>query len=238
MKRLCRSLWRIASGLVLLFLTAVLVQALLRTPLTLDRHRIVLPAAAGFGGGILVFTLGSRFLLLYVFGHELTHWLMAKLFRRRTGRFRVGAGHGSVAVERPNIWIALAPYFIPVYALGCIGLYGVVKHIMQPAPPDAVVKMFMAAIGAAYAFHVRLTAFAASRAQSDFAPYGRFLSLSLVLCCNAALLFVALVAAGRAWHHGLLAFTRSFNGSVDTAMEAARWFFGVTVGQWITRVRP
>ncbi len=223
MKRLLLVLWRFGAGLFLLFLTAVLVQALLRTPVALSRSRVLLPVGAGFGGGLLVFTLGSRFLILYVFGHELTHWLVAKLFRRRTGRFRVGVTSGSVAVERPNIWITLAPYFIPVYALICIGIYGVVNCFMRPVPPDAVVKGFMAAIGVAYAFHVRLTIFAASRAQSDVAAYGRFLSLSLVLCCNVALLFLALVVASRAWHHGLVAFVRSFETSLDAAVAAARW---------------
>src|ERR1700730_3092693 len=55
-----------------------------------------------------------RPMLLYVFGHELTHAIWVWLMGGRVSRFRVGRDGGHVVVNRTNFWIALAPYFFPL----------------------------------------------------------------------------------------------------------------------------
>ena len=52
-----------------------------------------------------------RPILIYVFGHELTHALWVWLMGGRVSRFRVGADGGHVVTTQANFWIALAPYF-------------------------------------------------------------------------------------------------------------------------------
>src|SRR2546426_8792033 len=68
-----------------------------------------------------------RPVLIYVFGHELTHALWVLLMGGRVSRFRVGRDGGHIVTDRNNFWIALAPYFFPLYALLAIGVYGLVS---------------------------------------------------------------------------------------------------------------
>ena len=101
-------------------------------------------------------------------------------------------------VERPNVWIALAPYFVPLYALIWIGLYGVLCF-WNGARRPVVVYVFHVGLGVSYAFHIVLTAHALMRQQQDLRLYGPVFSLSLILFGNVALLFLALVVTGRHW---------------------------------------
>ncbi len=54
-----------------------------------------------------------RPLLVYVFGHELTHALWVWLMGGRVSQFRVRRDGGHIITDRNNFWIALAPYFFP-----------------------------------------------------------------------------------------------------------------------------
>jgi len=201
-KRILIAVVRFVLALALLFLTVGLVWTLFALPMPLDRNVAFWPAVLGFAIGLALFTVGSRFLTLYVFGHELTHWLVAKCFLRETGKFSVGSSGGSVAVERPNVWIVLAPYFVPVYTLIWIAAYGVYR-IWAKQPDMSVLQVFYGGVGFTYAFHTVLTGHSVSREQKDLRLYGRFFSLALILFCNAGLLFGALLAAGREWRSGI-----------------------------------
>ncbi len=187
-----------AATVVLLFLTGALLWAVVDLPVALDRNAALFPLVLGFTGGVLFFSFFSRPLAVYVFGHELTHWLAAKLFLRRTAAFHAGAAGGSVAVERPNIWIALAPYFFPVYTVLWIGLYGAYCFWQRAAgPAEWAVRTAYAGVGATYAFHVVLTAYALLRGQRDLRLYGRILSLTFIFFCNVLLVFLGLVLVSR-----------------------------------------
>ncbi|MCX7869556.1 MAG: hypothetical protein N2322_06345, partial [Terrimicrobiaceae bacterium] len=54
---------------------------------------------------------------LYVFGHELTHALWVLALGGRVHEFRVTRAGGHVVADRTNTWIALAPYFFPIYSV-------------------------------------------------------------------------------------------------------------------------
>lgn len=182
--------------------------ALVHLPVKWRNNGTIMPLGLGFGVGLLFFTLISRFLVLYVFGHELTHYVMAKVFRRETGRFRLGTASGSIAIERPNIWITLAPYFIPVYTLLWIGLHGVISFLWHQ-PAAWLPQVFAAGVGVTYAFHVRLTLYALARQQSDLRYYGRALSLSFIAFCNILLLYFGTIGATGNWQYSIKAIERS-----------------------------
>lgn len=198
MKRRLGTLLRLLLIPVLLFMGSALVWTLSLLPLALDPRLAVFPMLAGFVCGLVLFGLRIRFIRLYVLGHELTHYLTAKLFLRRTSGFRVGGNRGSVEVHNPNPWIVLSPYFIPVYTVFWIGFYGVARMIWEPFPAWAFVS-FYAGVGSTYAFHVVLTLIALRQGQEDLRIYGRAFSLALIFCGNAVVLFLALTAAGRHW---------------------------------------
>ena len=126
---------------------------------------------------------------VYVAGHELTHWVVAKLFLRSTGGLRLGKSQGSVQVERPNVWIVLAPYFLPIYMVLWIVLVKIASYWI----PDR--KLFLPlylGIGVTYAYHVVTTILALSRNQSDLKIYGNVCSACLIILMNIIVLFAGL----------------------------------------------
>jgi len=194
-------LFRLVASLLLLAVACALIRALTQLPESFDRRAVVLPTVAGFAIGLAVFTVICRFARVYVFGHELTHFMAAKLFLRRTKRFRVGETEGSIDVERPNIWIMLAPYFFPIYTIVWIGLYGCCRFFIDD-PSRTLLDVVYAGVGLTYAYHVVLTFQALRRSQGDLREHGRMLSISLILFCNALLLHGCFIAAGGHWRSG------------------------------------
>ncbi|HAR65796.1 MAG TPA: hypothetical protein DCR55_06235 [Lentisphaeria bacterium] len=150
--------------------------------------RLPILAAAAWLPACAIFAFCSQYRKLYVAGHELTHWLVAKLFRRYTGRLRIFQHHGSLLVGRVNIWIALAPYFVPFYALcWCILSLPLLFHSSGAAIREV-------GIGVSYAQHWVLTCVILRRDLSDLKCFGRMLSWSVILCMNLlALLGVLLL---------------------------------------------
>ncbi len=184
-----------------MFASVGVVRAWFLLPLDFTRSGVLFPFSVGLGAGLVVFALLCKFRLLYVFGHELTHWLLAKLFRRRTGRFRVGLHGGSVEIENPNLWIALGPYFIPLYSLLWSGIYFAVRQV-QPLLAREYVGFAVGGIGLTYAYHLWMTGFALRREQTDLQEYGVFFSFSLIIMLNLGLVFLASLAVTGEWRLG------------------------------------
>ena len=198
---------RIGRGLTVLLLALAgyaLARSLIAIPLEFSRTATVIPGSLGFAGGILVFALICRFLPLYIFGHEFTHWLVAKLFRRRTGALSVRRDSGSIEVEKPNIWITLAPYIVPLYALLWL-LFVAIPVFLWPelTRHPAFVRTASAMTGFTYAYHFVLTLEALLRGQEDVVSNGPVLSLTLIVCGNLAFLYVGLLTASHQWPEGL-----------------------------------
>jgi hypothetical protein len=192
MKTLFKAILRLPFTLALAFVTVATLRALLSLRPTPEAIPVLKPFLAGFTIAIVVFLLLWKLKLLYVFGHELTHWLLAKLFRRRTGKFRIGLNSGAVEIENPNLWITLGPYIIPIFTLlWCLAAWLTKLFLKDPEIPyDLIIP---AGVGVTFAYHVRLTAFAVTRReQPDLQVHGTLFSLAFILCCNVLLVFSAL----------------------------------------------
>ena len=74
-----------------------------------------------------------RPVLVYVFGHELTHALWVWLMGGRVSQFRVGRDGGHIVTNEKNFWIALAPYFFPLYSMLAIAVYGSLSLVLNVA---------------------------------------------------------------------------------------------------------
>lgn len=224
MKKFFVTLMRILTGTLLLFLTAGMIWTLAVLHLRFSMETVVIPAAAAFIGGLLFFTLVNRVLVLYVFGHELTHWFAAKFFLRETGDMKVGTKGGSVAVQKPNIWITLAPYFIPFYTIIWLLVYGIFRF-GYGAPNSLVLKILFAGIGLTYAFHVVLTIHSLLQEQADLKQHGRYLSISLILFFNVLLLGAGLLTAAGEWRHGADLFTEKLGLEYRGVTAAGEWLY-------------
>ena len=146
-------------------------------------------------GGILwlIAFLGlPRAMLIYVFGHELTHVFWVLLMGGRVSRFRVGREGGHIVTDRNNFWIALAPYFFPLYSIIVIGAFGVLSVFFDVQPYG---RLLYGLIGATWAFHFTFTCWMIPKKQTDLTDNGTFFSLVIIYLMNLLLLSVMLVLA-------------------------------------------
>lgn len=135
-----------------------------------------------------------RPIVLYVFGHELTHAIWVWLMGGRVSRFRVGREGGHIVTDRNNFWIALAPYFFPIYSILAIAFYGGAGLFVNVQPYG---RLLYAAIGVTWAFHFTFTCWMIGKNQSDLSDHGSFFSLVIIYLMNLLLLSVMLVLASR-----------------------------------------
>ena len=135
-----------------------------------------------------------RPVLLYVFGHELTHALCVMLMGGRVHRFTVTRSGGHVLASRTNTWIALAPYFIPIYSVLAIALYGMCGLFVDVSPFRPVLY---AVLGATWSFHLSFTCWMLSKGQPDVHYGGTFFSLIIIYLLNLLLLVAMLILASR-----------------------------------------
>lgn len=147
----------------------------------------------GAAFGVMVFPhLPMR--AIYVFGHEMTHWLAAKLTFHETGKIHLGMTKGYVEVMGSSGFIALAPYFVPFYFLlsGCLMAF--TAQVWRPTPATFWLGSF-GWLGITYAYHVVLTWIALKNGQKDLEYCGKFLSWCIILAGNLIFLFLTLLIA-------------------------------------------
>lgn len=90
----------------------------------------------------------SRF---YVFGHEMTHALAAFLCGYRVHKISVKKDNGFVKMDKTNVFVVLAPYFVPFYTLVFAFWYMMGGLFVDLAPYGAYMLF---AVGFLTAFHL------------------------------------------------------------------------------------
>jgi hypothetical protein len=112
----------------------------------------------------------------------------------RVSRFRVSRDGGHVVTTKANFWIALAPYFFPIYSILTIAIYGGLSLFLNMQPYG---RLLYAVIGATWAFHFTFTCWMIPKNQTDLTDQGTFFSLVIIYLMNLLLLSVMLVLASR-----------------------------------------
>ena len=144
-----------------------------------------------FFGSIWVFG-EPRPLRVYVFGHELTHAIWARAMGGRIFKFRASRTGGYVLTDKANFWIALAPYFHPLYSILIIAVYGGLSlfYDLKPYTP-----LLFALLGLTWAFHFSFTLWMIPKGQTDLSSYGTFFSLVVIYLINLLLVCALLIFA-------------------------------------------
>lgn len=146
----------------------------------LGRHFLL-----GVGVYCAVHLLFFKPVFLYVFGHELAHVFACWLCLGTVTSFRVSSKGGGVATSRNNFFIALAPYYLPTYAVIIALLYFLVSLWVDLCPYN---RYFVFSLGAALAFHFVLTAEFIKTRQPDFLKTGYLFSLASIYIVNILIL--------------------------------------------------
>ena len=152
---------------------------------------------------------------LYLWGHELTHLVVAKLFLREVHGFHITSrAGGKVVIDRTNVAIDLAPYAVPLYnvlaLVPVIVLRGKVPHLL-----DA----YFGVAAFLFTMHLSFSAEGFLDGQPDVRRSGRIFSASVVLLFLMLWLPVLAAPGTRAGFHGLPSFYREW---LERGMELSR----------------
>lgn len=153
--------------------------------------------AVGFGLGLVLF----RYVPLrpiYVIGHELSHWLAAKITFHKTGKIKLKWSEGYIEIIDPNGFIALAPYWIPFYFMLSACIMAFVMAMWGDAVTLRAQQGMFFWLGLTYAYHIALTIRAVRHGQKDFEYCGRFLSWCIIVSMNLVTAFIAFAVANPA----------------------------------------
>jgi len=151
----------------------------------------------------------------YVYGHELTHAVWVWLMGGHVSDFQVRRDGGHIMTNKSNVWIALSPYFYPIYSVLVMILYGVGWLFCDMAPYTC--WLFLA-LGITWTFHMSFTLWMIPKGQSDLSRYGTFFSLVVIYLMNLALLTALLLLT--APHVTARGFGREF---LHNASEFSGW---------------
>jgi hypothetical protein len=176
--------WLVAILLMVpnVFFSLVLARDLEQFKLTLPVH---LAFITGAGVYFVMHLLLWKPIFMHVMGHELTHAFWAVLLGGKIKSLQVSSQGGQVTLSKTNFFIALAPYFFPLYTFMLIPIYFIAAVKYYP--------ILAFAIGFTLAFHVALTLHSLRDHQSDIREVGRLFSFSFVYLMN--LLVIAIVVA-------------------------------------------
>jgi hypothetical protein len=185
---------------------------------SVDGSPFWVPLLAGLGIWGVIYLQLPRPMWLYVLGHELTHALSAWMCGARVQSFEVSSRGGAVRLSRSNAFIALSPYFLPIYSL----LWSLVMAGVHGRWGSAwwVLPLYQAGLGFTYGFHVTMTVVILRIRQPDLVGEGFLFSASLIWLGNALILLL-----GMSWLAG--------RPGVGTALRwAARHSADIASGAW------
>ena len=132
------------------------------------------------------------FLRAYVFAHELTHAFWAKVCGGEVYQFKATRAGGHIVTDTQNFWIALAPYFHPLYSIVVIELYAVVRFFYNIA---VLTPVLFGMLGLTWAFHFSFTLWMIPKGQSDLSTNGTFFSLVVIYLMNLAVVAALVIFA-------------------------------------------
>lgn len=155
---------------------------------------------------------------LYLWAHEFSHLIAAKLFLRKVHSFHITSRDGGkVVLDRTNVLIDLAPYIFPFYCL-VAALAAVLFRSASPWVPD----IYMALGSFLFTMHLVFSAEGFIKGQPDLKRSGRIFSLALVLLCLLAWIPVLLAPGTAAGWKGTVS---AYKGWYSASGENARRLF-------------
>ena len=189
-------------GIPLLLLDAALLYTLpgrFSSRITLTQAAILIGGVAAY---LLFHTLVRKPERLYLWGHELTHLITAKIFLRKVHGFHITSRTGGkVVIDRTNVVIDLAPYAIPFY-----NLLAVCPALLFRAQFAYIREIYLAFAAFLFMMHLFFSLEGFYQGQPDLQRSGRVFSGAAVLLCLLLLIPILWAPASRTGFHGAVSF--------------------------------
>lgn len=121
----------------------------------------------------------------YVIGHEMTHALATVLCLGKIHNMKISLNGGYVETDKNNFFIALSPYFVPLWMLLWVGGVSLVNWGFELAHGE---QILYTGLGFCWAFHIYWTLWILPREQPDMLENGLFFSSLLIWVMNLGIL--------------------------------------------------
>lgn len=178
-------------------------------------------------GGLLFaslkFSLIAEHILVYVYvlGHELTHALAALISFGKVQSVHVDMSGGYVETDADNLFIALSPYFVPLWMLCWMGGLYIVNYFY---PFAGYAPWLYGGLGFWWVFHLYWTVWIIPREQPDMLENGLLFSILLTMLMNVGILLGILCCFDVVSFSGYVADFRACAGSLyDLISDLTRW---------------
>lgn len=176
--------------------------------------------------------LGCQPRVLYVFAHEFTHLITARLSGGRIHGWHVSDEGGYVETDKTSALITLSPYLVPLYTLLVFALYALVGsftnlqdehhwHILTLAIGFKWAWVFYFLVGATWCFHLTFTLEVLRTEQSDLLHNGEFFSMIVIFLGNLAILGALFISASPS-----LKWSQVWKDSLKLIATVWHWIFG------------
>jgi len=146
-------------------------------------------AIGGFVLFLLLFMLFGAPVKSYILEHELSHIVFALLSGIRIRTVSVKSSNAYVRTDRINIFIALAPYSLPLYTVILVALFRLITHFTAST---VLAAPFYLLFGTTLSFHFLATIHYVQLEQPDMRRYGYFSSLVFIATWSILILTVIL----------------------------------------------
>mgnify|MGYP001187602956 FL=1 len=158
---------------------------------------------------------------LYLWSHEFSHLIAAKLFLRKVHSFHITSRDGGkVVIDRTNFIIDLAPYIFPFYSF-VAGVAAVFLRSSSPWAPD----VYLALGSFLFSMHLLFSLEGFLKGQPDVKRSGRLFSVGVVLFCLLAWIPVLLAPGTAAGLDGAVSIYKGWFSA--TVVNAQRLFPGI-----------
>lgn len=155
-----------------------------------ERHRFAILGMAAYAALATLRPGAARDMELFT--HELVHAVAAKLSLKTISEFLVRRhGDSHVVVERPNRFVLLAPYCLPLFLLPCL--------LLEPLLRPRETAWIDATIGFTSCLHLFLVVRHFSFRQSDIVQSGRVLAAATVVVTMALTCTLVVVVVIDGW---------------------------------------
>ncbi|MGB2705842.1 MAG: hypothetical protein WBC74_03190 [Candidatus Omnitrophota bacterium] len=124
---------------------------------------------------------------IYSVGHEIIHVLATWLCGGKVTSFHVSHAGGNVTTTKTNLFIRLAPYFVPIHTIFLFLLYWALSKFYNISQFS---NEFIFLIGFTMSFHVFMTIEVMKMRQPDIIKTGYFFSVLFIYVAN---IFVAVL---------------------------------------------
>jgi hypothetical protein len=114
---------------------------------------------------------------MYLWAHEFTHLLVAKLFLRQVHGFHITSrSGGKVVIDRTNVAIDLAPYAVPLY-----NVVAVIPVLLVRGGFPHAGKIYLGAAAFLFSMHLCFSVEGFMDGQPDVRRSGRIFSFAVVV---------------------------------------------------------